>query len=151
MKIGDISKFLVEANRNGYGNEATKPSTDSDGSHTITFSNGDWNFHDNYFGGEPFGGREVISYKQKAVWMMVYYGFVEEISLQTQIYTFLKESLLLFTDDEPYRGPSRHENGDWLYRNTITGSFENLSGEEIISYKNKEVYKTLYHGGMIDQ
>lgn len=151
MNINKIRQFLVKANKNGYGNETVKPLDELDGSHTISFEDGDWKFHDNYFGGEPFGGREVISYNQKVVWMMTYYGFVEDLSLQGQIYTFLKESLLLFTDDLPYRGPSMHENGDWLYVNKVDGNFDNFCGEEVISYKGKEVYKTRYQGGTVDQ
>lgn len=151
MDDNKIQQFLIIANRSGYGNESVKPIDESDGSHTITFKDGGWNFHDNYFGGEPFGGREVISYNQKAVWMMVYYGFVEDISLQSQIYAFLKESLLLFPDDLPYRGPAMHKNGDWLYINKINGTFDNFRGEEIISFKNQEVYKTRYQGGVVDR
>jgi|SRR5680860_473746 len=151
MNINEIRQFLVEANRNGYGNTQVIDSIGADGSHTIIFEDNNWKFHDNYFGGEPFGGREVISYNQKAVWMMVYYGFVEDITLQVQIYTFLKESLLLFTDDLPYRGPSRHENGDWLYINKVDGNFDNFYGEEIISYKNQEIYRTRYQGGVVDK
>lgn len=151
MNINEIQQFLVKANRNGYGNESIKPVDESDLSHTIIFKENNLTFNDNYFGGEPFGGREVISNNQKAVWMMVYYGFVEDISLQGQIYAFLKESLLLFTDEMPYRGPSRHENCDWLYINKVDGTFDSFSGEEIISYKNQEVYRTRYQGGVVDK
>ncbi len=151
MNINEIQQFLIKANRNGYGNELVKPVDEPDGSHTIAFEDGDYKIHDNYFGGEPFGGREVISYKDRAVWMMVYYGFVEDVSLQAQVYAFLKESLLLFTDDLPFRGPTRHENDDWLYINKVDGNFDNFYGEEIISYKNQEVYKTRYQGGVVDK
>ena len=150
MNINEIRQFLIKANRNGYGNESVKPIEEIDGSHTIIFEDGDYRCHDNYFGGEPFGGREVISYSDKAVWMMVYYGFVEDVSLQAQVYVFLKESLLLFNDDLPFRGPARYENGDWLYINKVNGNFDNFYGEEIISYKNQEVYKTRYQGGLVD-
>ena len=89
MNIDEIRKFLVRANRNGYGNESVKPLGEKDGSHTITYSEPDWLFHDNYFGGEPYGGREVIHFKNVPVWMMVYYGLVLDISIQNEIYTFL--------------------------------------------------------------
>ena len=151
MNTNEICQFLVKANQNGYGNNNVKPVDEVDGSHTITFDDGELTFHDNYFGGEPFGGREVISFKNKAVWMMVYYGFVTEMSLQNQIYTFLKESLLLFTSELPYRGPERHENGDWLYENKVIGVFDNFKGEEIIYFKNTEVYRTNYQGGVVDR
>ncbi|HUC78840.1 MAG TPA: DUF5680 domain-containing protein [Candidatus Saccharimonadales bacterium] len=151
MDIDKIRQFLIEANRNGYGNTQIKDTIETDGSHTITYENEDWRFHDNYFGGEPFGGREVISYRRKGVWMMVYYGLVEDISLQNETYTFLKESLLLFHDDQPYRGPAQHENGDWLYINKVEGSFDSFRGEEMINHKGQEVYKARYQGGVVDR
>ncbi len=37
----------------------------------------EWAFHDNYFGGEPYGGRSVAFHQGKPVWIAVYYGWVE--------------------------------------------------------------------------
>lgn len=151
MNSEEIKKFLVAANLNGYGNELVKEINEPDGSHTITYEKGDWFFHDNFFGGEPFGGREVISYQNKPVWMMVYYGFVTEISLQNEIYTFLKKALMQFTEEMPYRGPEELVEGDWQYTNTVSGDFESFSGEESIKYKNKGVYRAKYQGGLVDR
>jgi hypothetical protein len=78
MENDDVKKFLIRANKSGYGNEYTQETAELDGSHTITYSEKDWSFHDNYFGGEPFGGREVIHHKGRPVWMMVYYGGVTD-------------------------------------------------------------------------
>lgn len=151
MNTEEIRKFLVRANRNGYGNTSVKPLDENDGSHAITYKEEDWLFNDNYFGGEPFGGREVISHNNKAVWMMVYYGFVIDMTLQTEVYGFLKKALLNFTEDMPYRGPEKLEDGEWLYTNKVTGDFSNFSGEEVITFKNTEVYRAKYQGGLVDQ
>lgn len=151
MNTDDIRLFLVKANRSGYGNEQTKQIDEADGSHGIEYSDGDWKFHDNFFGGEPFGGREVISYKNKPVWMMVYYGFVTEMSQQKEIYTFLKKALLSFTEDMPYRGPEELTDGDWQYSNKVIGEFANFSGEETIAYMGVPVYQTKYQGGLVDK
>ena len=151
MNIEEIKNFLIRANRNGYSNTLVKPLDEDNGSHTIDYQEVDWLFNDNYFGGEPFGGREVISFQNKAVWMMVYYGFVIDMMLQAEVYGFLKKALLDFTEDTPYRGPEKLEDGDWLYINKVTGNFDNFSGEEIITFKNNEVYRAKYQGGLVDK
>jgi hypothetical protein len=55
----ELKEFLIKANRPhamGTANVARQ----KDGSHTIIFREGDWSMHDNFFGGEPYGGRQVI-------------------------------------------------------------------------------------------
>jgi len=151
MDIEEIRQFLIKANRNGYGNETTKQIDEPDSSHTITYSEGDWQFHDNFFGGEPFGGREVISLNKRPVWMMVYYGVASEISISKQIYSFLKKALVNFTDDKPYRGPTELKEGDWKYQNDVVGEFTNFSGIESITLRGNEVYQAKYQGGLIDK
>lgn len=151
MNIEEIKSFLIRANRNGYGNTSIKPVDETDGSHTIIYKEKDWLFHDNYFGGEPFGGREVISHNNKPVWMMVYYGFVVDTTPLAEVYGFLKKALLNFKDDAPHRGPEKLEEGEWLYTNTVDIDFSNFSGEEVITFKNKEVYRAKYQGGLVDQ
>lgn len=151
MDNNQIKDFLIKSNRNGYGNNNVSPADEADGSHTIIFNDGNWKFHDNYFGGEPYGGREVISYHNKPVWIMVYYGWVNDISLISDIYTFLKESLLNFTEDMPYRGPSSFTKDNWEYINKVNGEFSNFSGEEIIYLGGKEMFRTKYSGGLINQ
>lgn len=38
-----------------------------DNSRTIEYENGDWRYHDKYFGGEPYGGREIVHYRGKRI------------------------------------------------------------------------------------
>lgn len=151
MDTNVIKNFLIKSNRNGYGNSSIVPTNEDDGSHTIIFNDGDLSFHDNYFGGEPYGGREVISYQNKPVWIMVYYGWVNDMSMISDIYTFLKEALLNFTEDMPYRGPSLFEKDGWKYVNEVHGEFSIFSGEEIIYYKDEELFRTKYQGGLVDK
>jgi hypothetical protein len=146
-----IKKFLFEANQYGYSNEDAQIVNESDGSHTISHENGDWKFHDNFFGGEPYGGREVIFYRNKPVWMMVYYGAIHDRFLKEKIYKFLRASLRKVPDDEPYRGPASYNKGDWLYRNTVIGDIKSFTGKEIILYKGHEVFHTIYQGGLVEQ
>lgn len=149
----DLCKFLVLAKKATYASgDVSKKVVELDKSTTLIFDEGEFKYHDNYFGGEPYGGREVVFFKDEPVYMMVYYGLVdEEITDFHGIYTILQKALSLIPDDKPYRGPGEYAEGDYKYFNNFTGEVDNFSGEESISYKGKEVYKAKYIGGLVDQ
>jgi hypothetical protein len=60
----------MDASRRGYaaGGSAVK-TLEADHSTTIVLEHGEWKFHYNYFGGEPYGGREVVFLGGQPVWM----------------------------------------------------------------------------------
>ena len=147
-----IKEFILEANKVGYayGNESAFKK-EIDGSTTIVFEKGDWKYHDNYFGGEPYGGREVVFYTGKPVWMMVYYGkVVPEVDAKV-VYPFLQEALREPAVDNPYRGPSHFISGRMLYRNFWDGELDYFFGEENIYIGGQHVYHARYAGGLVDQ
>ena len=148
----ELRQFLVEAKRATYaaGDEAAK-TVEADHSTTITFERGDWTYHDNYFGGEPYGGREVVFFKEKPVYIMTYYGTVDEsISDFSAVYGVLMHALKRIPIDHPYRGPEKFDEGDLSYVNTFKGTVEDFSGEESISDQGKVVYRAKYMGGFVD-
>ena len=50
----EICKFLVEAKKSTYAaGDSAKRIVNDDKSTTLIFEDGDWKYHDNYFGGEP--------------------------------------------------------------------------------------------------
>ncbi len=57
VEIKNLCNFLVKAKKAIYasGDENTKIK-ESDKSTTLIFEEGDFKYHDNYFGGEPYGG-----------------------------------------------------------------------------------------------
>ena len=149
----DLGKFLVQAKQLTYagGQEAQKIIED-DGSKTLIFQDGDFRYHDNYFGGEPYGGRELVFFKGCPVYTMLYYGWVDKkITDFNQVYKILRQALLLIPVEAPYRGPKDYRVGDYHYLNSFTGELSNFSGEEIIKYKGEEIYKAKYIGGFLDQ
>lgn len=78
MDTADLLRFLRDANQRGYAaGRAARQHRESDHSTTIAYEMGEWTFHDNYFGGEPYGGRSVVFRKGRPVWVAVYYGRVE--------------------------------------------------------------------------
>ena len=149
----NLKKFLVKAKRATYaaGDSAQKTIND-DKSTTLIFEEGDWKYHDNYFGGEPYGGREVVFFKGQPVYIMTYYGQVDEtVSDVKKVYGILMSALKLIPEEKPYRGPKEYRKGDLLYVNNFTGEIDNFSGEEIIKENGKEIYHAKYIGGLVDQ
>ncbi|HNZ86789.1 MAG TPA: DUF5680 domain-containing protein [bacterium] len=149
----ELCKFLVEAKKSTYASgDATKEIKEENKSKTLIFEKGDFKYHDNYFGGEPYGGREVVFFQNQAVYMMVYYGYVnEKINDFKDVYKVLRGALLLIPEENPYRGPKEYIDGDYIYANNFIGEVDNFSGEEIITYKGEEIYRAKYIGGFIDK
>jgi len=153
MNKSELKDFLVEAKKATYAaGDDIEERVNPDKSTTFLFEDGDWKYHDNYFGGEPYGGREVVHYKGNPVYIMTYYGNVKLINsiVLEQVYEVLMGALGLITSDYPYRGPERFEKGDFVYTNSHEGEIDNFSGEESIVYQGQEVYRAKYMGGFVD-
>lgn len=148
----NLKKFILEASRATYasGDNSIKQKQ-PDGSTTIAYQNGVYGYHDNYFGGEPYGGREIVFLNNEPLWIMVYYGFVYAGTEHKNVYAFLIESLSNATLAMPYRGPSLYEKGIWKYENKLVGDVENFLGTEKIFQDTACVYEARYLGGLVDQ
>jgi hypothetical protein len=147
-----LKKFILESSRATYAaGDAAKKEKKPDGSTTICYESGPYKYHDNYFGGEPYGGREVVFLNEKPIWMMVYYGLVHEGSDLEDVYPFLMECLSNSTVDIPYRGPASYARDVFTYENKFDGSVEHFSGTEKIFQSGTLVYEASYIGGLVDQ
>lgn len=153
MNKEELAQFVRKANQEGYGSGNEQSWTkEVDGSTTITFESGDFRVHDNFFGGEPYGGREVVFYKKKPFWMMVYYGRVYPGQDRKRIYALVRKALANAPIEMPVRGPLELEDGDLTYENGWTGDIKDFSGhEEIIDGKGQTIYSARYAGGLVDQ
>ena len=149
-----LCAFLVEAKTNTYAaGDVAEKILENDQSTTLIYENGDLRYHDNYFGGEPFGGREVVFLKDDPIYIMVYYGLVQpSVSDFDRVYVFLQKALSLIPESHPFRGPNEYVDGDLIYKNTYTGGVDHFFGEEVISSTDgKELYRARYAGGFICQ
>lgn len=147
-----LRQFLIDSNNAGYaGGEEKKWIKESDGSTTIPFEKGKWKSHDNFFGGEPYGGRTIVFYEDKPLWMMVYYGWVAEGIESNPIYGVLRNALKQMPGDHPFRGPKELKDGEYTYSNSWKGEVDQFSGEEQITQGDKLIYKANYIGGLVDQ
>ena len=153
MNLAELKEFLVASNKAGYaGGEEKLWIKESDGSTTIPFEKGEWRSVDNFFGGEPYGGRVVVFHKDQPVWMMVYYGFVTEGTEVDPVYGILRNALMRMPEEAPFRGPNEYKEGELTYSNNWTGEVDKYSGEEqIVDNNQKLVYKANYFGGVVDQ
>lgn len=153
MNKVDLKKFIFNSNKTtGYASEEKKKwIKETDKSTTIPYKKGDWKMHDNFFGGEPYGGRIIISHKNKPVWIMIYYGWVNKNTKTDPVYKFLRHVLLKMPENYPFRGPKKYEEESFVYENEWKGSLEKYSGEEKIIQNKKIIYKANYLGGLVDQ
>lgn len=150
MNSDELKKFLIKAKKSGYAAGGDSVAIkEKDGSRSTRFSQGEFSFHDNYFGGEPFGGREIVHYNGEPHWMMVYYG--SDSGKSTRVIPFLLKALQNLPSDMPVRGPKKLEDGEFVYKNIWEGNLESFSGEESISRNGKIVYNANYVGGLVDQ
>ncbi len=149
----ELCKFLVKAKKFTYAaGDLAKKIVNDDKSTTLTFESGDWRYHDNYFGGEPYGGREVVFFKDNPIYIMAYYGQVDDSIVDIHpVYIFLMEALQLISEDWPYRGPRNYNRGSLSYRNSFTSEVDNFFGKEIISKNGKEIYQARYIGGLVNE
>lgn len=153
INLNELKSFLAKAKKATYasGDESVKIIND-DKSTTLIFEEGDWKYHDNYFGGEPYGGREVVFFQGHPVYIMTYYGWVDEKAENVkEAYAILQKALTLIPKDKPYRGPKELNESDYSYSNNFQGEIDNFSGEEIIKLDGQEVYRAKYMGGLVDQ
>ena len=148
----ELCKFLVKAKKSTYAaGDSAKKIVNDDKSTTLIFEDGDWKYHDNYFGGEPYGGREVVFFKNNPIYIMTYYGRIDDsVSNINSIYEILMSALKLIPEDKPYRGPKKYNRDDLSYENNFTGEINDFFGEESIFKNEKKIYKANYIGGFVD-
>ena len=152
MNNEELRKFLIDANKHTYatGDESLNKK-EEDKSTSIIYRKGDWSFHDNFFGGEPYGGREVVFYQNNPIWIMVYYGSINTGIFPNAVYSTLQNALRHMPEEAPYRGPNELKEGPYTYQNIWTGTIENFSGKEIIIKNREEIYRASYGGGLVDK
>lgn len=147
--MNDLKAFLLKASTKGYATGESVIKKSADGSYYTQYSAGEFRLHDNWFGGEPFGGREVVFFKENPHWIMVYYGY--DSGKVKGLIGFLMQALAHPPKALPVRGPEQLTEDDFQYVNKWKGNLKNFQGEEIIFYKGKKVYTANYIGGLVDQ
>lgn len=148
INLEKLKTFLMRANM-PHAIGAAKITKEADDSRTIEYSEGEYRMHDNFFGGEPYGGRLVIFYKDQPVFLEVYYGKTSRPA--DEVYDFLREALQHPAKDKPYRGPTQYKKGNFTYKSTVKGSIADHTVKEYIYDGETEIYSAIVIGGLVDQ
>ncbi len=154
ININELRAFLIKAKKSTYAaGESARKVIQEDKSTTMVFEEENWKYHDNYFGGEPYGGREVVFFHGEPAYMMVYYGWVDENVADVKlVYGILQSALTCVSEDKPFRGPKKYVQDELIYVNHFEGEIENFFGHEMILNENGEkMYEARYIGGLVDQ
>lgn len=148
LNLDELKAFLMKANM-PHASGGAKPIQEEDGSRTIKFTDGNYRMHDNFFGGEPYGGRLVIFFNDKPVFMEVYYGKTSKPV--DEVYAFLREALQHPDQTNPFRGPAEYGKDNLVYKNTTTGDISSHTVHEYIYEDDVEIYSAVFIGGLVDQ
>ena len=152
MNLQTLGDFLNHANKSTYANkDAAKAISTRLGSEDYHFEEGDYVYHDTYFGGSDFIGGEIVYEKQRPVWGMNYYGYVlDNAKTVKEVYDFLRRALMSECGNViPVRGPRLLEVDEWRYTNEPLGTLDRFVGKENIFFGGTLLYRCDYHGGFV--
>ncbi len=151
MLTAQLATFLYTARSRGYAVVRDVPVLrEPDGSSTLLYESGGWRYHDNYFGGNPFAGREVVHHDRRPVWMMVYCGGATADADAGDAFRWLREALRAAPVDA-LRGPTTHDGAGWRYVCQTDGDIERFTGSEAITRDGVDVYRAHFAGGWVDR
>ena len=147
--------FLVKAKKGTYANgDASKSPSSRLLSKDYHYEDGNFTYHDTYFGGVKFMSEEVVYYNDNILWGMNYYGVTLDSSLTEEVMDkVLRVALMKVGEDKdiiPVRGPKEFINEDYLYTFNVEGDMENFVGTEQIYKDYKLIYELKCHGGFIN-
>lgn len=146
----EIQSILRTFNLKGYADEAAKYQSNGKNGQIIKFTEGDFTYEDEFYGGEPYSGNETIWYKSKDIFRCVYWGKVIEGINFSDIYQFLRAALRQGpTGNCVHRGPEKYTEGEVTYTNTCIGTIDEFVQIERIFIKDTEVYTAHFIGGRV--
>lgn len=141
-----VIDFLCRAKKATYAGKGAESASSRPNSHDLQYIENNLKYIDTYLGGEKFAGEEALWCDDLPFWSMNYIGRIIGEGFSGE---FLKECLLLVKKDQPYRGPSVYQNGEYKYHCIVNGEFEWFNGYEEIFYNDIKVYECIFHGGCI--
>ena len=151
MDIDQLNEFIVRAKAATYVGDGEHAAPSRAGSHDLRFEDGDWAYHDSYFGGSDFIGQEVVYWNAKAVWAMNYYGRIlnDDQITSAEAGQMIKSSLSRMYREGRFLGGFEHKENGLVYVDLSQGTIEHFQGRETIRRGQQIVYELEYHGGLI--
>jgi hypothetical protein len=151
MDIDQLNEFIVRAKAATYIGDGIHAAPSRAGSHDLRFEDGDWAYHDSYFGGTDFIGQEVVYWNERAVWAMNYYGRIlyDDQITAAEAGQMIKSSLSRMYREGRFLGGFEHKENGLIYVDLSQGTIEYFQGRETIRRDQLIVYELEYHGGLI--
>jgi len=151
INLDELTAFIVRAKSKTYVGSASKLLSYRPGSKDLQYAEGDFAYHDSYFGSTDFIGQEVVYFRGNVVWVMNYYGYIlepEQITAPETI-RMIRASLSKMYEEGRFLGGFEHMEGDLRYVDRNDGDVARLHGKEQIERDGQLVYELVYHGGML--
>ena len=151
IDITELNTFIVRAKADTYVGGGEHSAASRLGSHDIRFSDGEWAYHDSYFGGSNFLGEEVVYLAGHPVWAMNYYGRILRVDLLTaaQAGQIIKTSLSRMYEEGRFLGGFKFTENNFTYVDASEGAVDSFHGREFIVRGQETAYELIYHGGLI--
>lgn len=151
IDIQALHAFIVRAKAATYVGDGEHTEPCRPGSHDLRFAEGEWAYHDSYFGGTDFIGEEVVYFGEKPVWALNYYGRILHGNLITaaQAGKMIKASLSRMYMEGRFLGGFEYTEGDLTYMDASEGTVDSFHGRELIRRGQEIAYELVYHGGLI--
>jgi hypothetical protein len=147
-----LASFLVKAKAQGYASgDESRFKVLSDAGREVGYTEGEYTYRDRWYGEQAFSGEEIVWRQGKAVWSMNFFGATAaDRPIPDEFTKFHKAALRRVAVDAPFRGPALYREGDLVYVNDWSGSIREFSGVERIFSRDKEIYRLVYHGGLLN-
>jgi hypothetical protein len=151
IEVTELNTFIVRAKADTYVGGGKHSAVSRLGSQDFRFSDGEWAYHDSYFGGSDFLGEEVVYFASRPVWAMNYYGRILRVDLLTaaQAGQIIKASLSRMYKEGRFLGGFRFSENNFTYVDANEGVVDCFHGRESIIHGKETAYELLYHGGLI--
>lgn len=147
--LSKFTNFLVKAKQNTYCSGGKKEESSRANSKDYAFKMYDYYYLDSYLGNKDFIGEELIWQDEKVFWGMNYNGKLLVEDSPHGFSSFLKEALKNVSPDSPFRGPKKFVKDNFCYECDWNGDVQFFNGTETVKYKNQEVFKLHFHGGIL--
>lgn len=151
LNLTQLEQFIVAAKTATYVGNGRKLLPYRAGSQDLQFAEGDWAYHDSYFGNADFIGQEVVYFRRQPVWAMNYYGRILRPDLITadEAGQMIMRSLSAMYREGRFLGGFVHRSDDLVYTDTSDGAVTNFTGKERITRGAEVAYDLVYHGGLV--
>lgn len=151
LPLAELELFIVRAKQHTYAGDGPKLLPYRLGAHDLQYTEGDWAYHDSYFGESDFIGQEIVYYERRPVWGMNYFGIILRPDKITaaQAGAMIKRSLTRLYQEGRFLGEFAHQEGALRYVDHNEGDVRSFHGREQISTDDEIVYELIYHGGLV--